>query len=149
MNLTRSTLRLGRRHLSPASGLAHRNAATLSFSVSSRMSVESSSARIVATTTVRPRFHRLSTTSNNDFEGRRRSSVGDDPTPGNQQVEATPTLMERSSKSILAKFFDKYSLSKQTNRILMAESFLQAASSQASDPYVHAAGPPMQSVTVV
>jgi hypothetical protein len=44
------------------------------------------------------------------------------------------TLMERSNKNVLERLYDKYSVSQQTNRILMAESFLQAATSQASDP---------------
>lgn len=48
-------------------------------------------------------------------------------------ADAPPPLMERSDKGFLQRFFDKYSFSQQTNRILVAESFLQAASRQASD----------------
>jgi hypothetical protein len=43
-------------------------------------------------------------------------------------------MMERSEKNIFAQFFDKYSVTQQTNRILVAESLLQAAIHQASDP---------------
>jgi hypothetical protein len=46
----------------------------------------------------------------------------------------TSTMMERSEKNIFAQFFDKYSVTQQTNRILVAESLLQAAIHQASDP---------------
>lgn len=45
-----------------------------------------------------------------------------------------PPLMERSDKGFFARLLDKYSLSQQTKRILVAESFLQAATRQASDP---------------
>jgi hypothetical protein len=48
-------------------------------------------------------------------------------------ADEPPPLLERSEKSFLQRIFDKYSFSQQTNRILMAESFLQAASRQASD----------------
>lgn len=77
-----------------------------------------------------PNVARFSTTSK-DFDERQSSNT---PLPNMDGQEATPTLMERSDKNVFSKFFDKYSLSQQTNRILMAESFLQAASSQASDP---------------
>jgi hypothetical protein len=52
--------------------------------------------------------------------------------PSEQRTE--PTLMERSNKGLLERLYEKYSFSQQTNRILMAESFLQAATKQASDP---------------
>jgi len=55
-------------------------------------------------------------------------------TPPSPSTNAPPPLMDRSEKGIFARFIDKYSFSKQTNRILVAESFLQAASCQASDP---------------
>jgi hypothetical protein len=63
----------------------------------------------------------------------------DDGRPMNTPVpdineEQGPTLLERSGKNVFQKMYDKYSFSQQTNRILMAESFLQAAISQASDP---------------
>lgn len=51
-----------------------------------------------------------------------------------QPLEIQPTLFERSDKNILQRLWDKYSFSRQTNRILMAESFLEAAATQASDP---------------
>jgi len=51
-----------------------------------------------------------------------------------QAVEEPTSLMDRSDKSIFQKFFDRHSIRKQTNRILVAESFLEAAISQASDP---------------
>ena len=46
----------------------------------------------------------------------------------------SPTLMDKTDKSLMARIYDKYSFGKQQNRILVAESFLQAAKSQASDP---------------
>ena len=55
-------------------------------------------------------------------------------TPVPDNMEEEPTLIEKSNKNIFQKMYDKYSLSQQTNRILMAESFLQAAITQASDP---------------
>ena len=39
-----------------------------------------------------------------------------------------------NDKSLLQRTFQKYSISKQKNRILMAESLFQAATTQASDP---------------
>ena len=45
-----------------------------------------------------------------------------------------PPLLERSDKGFFARLLDKYSLSQQTKRILVAESFLQAATRQATDP---------------
>ena len=46
---------------------------------------------------------------------------------------AQPTLMERNDKGFLKRLQDKYSFQKQTDRILVAESYLQAATTQASD----------------
>jgi hypothetical protein len=48
--------------------------------------------------------------------------------------EQSPTLMERTDKNIIQRMYDKFSMSQQTNRILIAESLLQAAASQANDP---------------
>jgi len=48
--------------------------------------------------------------------------------------EAPVGLMQRSEKGFFARVFDKYSFSQQTNRILVAESLLQAATRQASNP---------------
>jgi hypothetical protein len=42
--------------------------------------------------------------------------------------------MERTDKNIIQRMYDKFSMSQQTNRILIAESLLQAATSQANDP---------------
>jgi hypothetical protein len=42
--------------------------------------------------------------------------------------------MERSDKNVFAQLYDKYSIKQQTDRILVAESFLEAATRQASDP---------------
>jgi hypothetical protein len=70
----------------------------------------------------------FSTTSSKDFD----KQQGMDTPMSDQSAE--PTLLERSNKNLLQKFLDKYSFSRQTNRILMAESFLQAATAQASDP---------------
>ena len=44
------------------------------------------------------------------------------------------SLIDRSEKGFLQRLFEKYSISKQTNRILVAESLLRAAIKQASDP---------------
>ena len=43
-------------------------------------------------------------------------------------------LMERSKKNFLQKMLNKYSVSEQTTRILLAESFFQAAVHQANNP---------------
>ena len=66
---------------------------------------------------------------NNEFEDRTLNT----PLPSPDQ-DISPSLMERSEKGFFARVFDKYSFSQQTNRILVAESFLQAATRQASDP---------------
>lgn len=52
----------------------------------------------------------------------------------NVTQEQDPTATQRSGKNIIQQFYEKYSMSKQTNRILMAESLFQAATTQASDP---------------
>ena len=46
----------------------------------------------------------------------------------------TPLTEKESSKSFFQRFYDRYSVKQQTSRILTAESFLQAATRQASDP---------------
>jgi hypothetical protein len=51
-----------------------------------------------------------------------------------EQEQTSPTLMERTDKNIIQRMYDKFSMSQQTNRILIAESLLQAATSQANDP---------------
>lgn len=43
-------------------------------------------------------------------------------------------LLKRPKKNIFQRMFQKYSVSEQKNRILVAESLFQAATSQASDP---------------
>ncbi len=65
--------------------------------------------------------------NNKEFEDKTLTTPIPEPDPEN------PPLMERSDKGYFARLFDKYSLSQQTNRILVAESLLQAASRQASD----------------
>jgi hypothetical protein len=47
---------------------------------------------------------------------------------------AAAPLLERSDKGFLSRLYDQHSLRRQTDRILVAESLLQAATSQASDP---------------
>jgi len=49
-------------------------------------------------------------------------------------AEEIPTMLERTNKNIIQCMYDKYSVSQQKNRILIAESLFQAAISQASDP---------------
>jgi hypothetical protein len=73
----------------------------------------------------------FSTTSRRDFDEEQALKM---PLHNQQQQQAEPTLLDRSEKSFFERFLDKYSFSRQTNRILMAESFLQAATTQASDP---------------
>ncbi|CAJ1956215.1 unnamed protein product [Cylindrotheca closterium] len=51
-----------------------------------------------------------------------------------QAVEEQTSLLDKSDKNIFQKLFDRHSISRQTNRILIAESFLEAAITQASDP---------------
>ena len=46
----------------------------------------------------------------------------------------TPLSEKESSKSFLQRIWDRYSIAQQTSRILAAESYLQAATRQASDP---------------
>ena len=74
------------------------------------------------------------------------SSVGGDPTvkadanhPNREFLErsATPLSEKESSKSFLQRIWDRYSIAQQTSRILAAESYLQAATRQASDPWVN------------
>ena len=47
---------------------------------------------------------------------------------------ATPLTEKETTKSFFQRFYDRYSVKQQTSRILTAESFLQAATRQASDP---------------
>jgi hypothetical protein len=74
------------------------------------------------------RWHSSSHANNKEFEDQSLNT----PLPS-PATDEPPSLLERSEKGLLQKIFDKYSFSQQTNRILMAESFLQAASRQASD----------------
>jgi hypothetical protein len=55
-------------------------------------------------------------------------------TPLSSSTTTSPPLMERSDKNVFAQLYDKYSIKQQTDRILVAESFLEAATRQASDP---------------
>ena len=73
----------------------------------------------------RRQFSSTSTNNRND---------DDDDDDSTKEQEQSPTLMERTDKNILQRMYDKFSMSEQTNRILMAESLLQAATSQANDP---------------
>jgi hypothetical protein len=75
-------------------------------------------------------FSTATTKKNKEFDDGRPMNT---PVPDINE-EQGPTLLERSGKNVFQKMYDKYSFSQQTNRILMAESFLQAAISQASDP---------------
>ncbi len=52
----------------------------------------------------------------------------------NGKQDKASTLFERTEKNILQRMYQKYSMPLQTNRILVAESLFQAATSQASDP---------------
>lgn len=52
----------------------------------------------------------------------------------NKKQDQESTLFERTEKNILQRMYQKYSMPLQTNRILVAESLFQAATSQASDP---------------
>lgn len=57
------------------------------------------------------------------------------PLPLNTDSSESPSpLMDRIDKNVFQRMYDKYSIKQQTNRILVAESFLQAATCQASDP---------------
>jgi hypothetical protein len=78
---------------------------------------------------VTSRWQTTGAPKNNEFEDRTLNTPL--PSPGQ---EDSPSLMERSEKGFFARIFDKYSFSQQTNRILIAESLLQAATRQASDP---------------
>jgi uncharacterized protein YaiI (UPF0178 family) len=71
-----------------------------------------------------------SSTAKDSFEER----PLDTPLQSTTTTTTTPPLMERSDKNIFSQFFDKYSIKQQTDRILVAESFLEAATRQASDP---------------
>src|SRR6056300_809361 len=62
------------------------------------------------------------------------AAPGDDQQQSSEAAEGPTSLLDKSDKNIFQKFFDRHSISKQTNRILIAESFLQAAITQASDP---------------
>jgi hypothetical protein len=46
----------------------------------------------------------------------------------------TPLHEKESDRNFLQRLWDRYSITQQTTRILVAESFLQAATRQASDP---------------
>jgi hypothetical protein len=79
----------------------------------------------------RSTFDRAFSTTNKEFDKQPLTKM---PFYHQQTQQAEPTLLERSNKNILERFLDKYSLSRQTNRILIAESFLQAAITQSNDP---------------
>jgi hypothetical protein len=72
----------------------------------------------------RRQFSSTSTNNRND----------DDDNDSTKEQEQSPTLLERTDKNIIQRMYDKFSMSQQTNRILIAESLLQAATSQANDP---------------
>lgn len=59
---------------------------------------------------------------------------GNDDRRDAEAAGAAAPSMDGSGKNIFRKLLDRHSISKQTNRILVAESFLQAAITQASDP---------------
>ena len=63
-----------------------------------------------------------------------KTSLADITTPSSSAPSSPQPLMDRSEKGIFQRFFDKHNIKKQTDRILVAESFLQAATRQASDP---------------
>jgi hypothetical protein len=67
------------------------------------------------------------------FQSSTRTSAVED-SQSNAAIKEPVSLIDRSEKSIFQRFFDRHSITKQTNRILVAESFLQAATKQASDP---------------
>lgn len=52
----------------------------------------------------------------------------------NEKQDEESTLSDRTNKNIFQRMHQKYSMSLQTNRILVAESLFQAATVQASDP---------------
>mmetsp|Transcript_15870 Transcript_15870/g.18152 ORF Transcript_15870/g.18152 Transcript_15870/m.18152 type:complete len:97 (+) Transcript_15870:226-516(+) len=56
------------------------------------------------------------------------------PPPPEIMPKKNPTMLERTDKNFIHCMYDKYSMSQQKNRILIAESLFQAAISQASDP---------------
>lgn len=78
---------------------------------------------------VTARWQSRAINKNNDFD----DPTLNTPLPSPDKDASTP-LIQRSEKGFLARVFDKYSFSQQTIRILVAESFLQAATRQASDP---------------
>jgi len=51
----------------------------------------------------------------------------------NENQDQESTLSDRTNKNIFQRMHQKYSMSLQTNRILLAESLFQAATVQASD----------------
>ena len=85
------------------------------------------SIEIESSSSILCRRHFSSTSTNNRNDD-------DDDDDSIKEQEQSPTLMERTDKNILQRMYDKFSMSEQTNRILMAESLLQAATSQANDP---------------
>jgi hypothetical protein len=68
------------------------------------------------------------------FQSSTRTSSAEDSPQSDAAIEEPESMMDRSEKSLFQKFFDRHSITKQTNRILVAESLLQAALRQASDP---------------
>ena len=87
------------------------------------------SIEIESSSSILCRRHFSSTSTNN-----RNDDDDDDDDSTKEQEQQSPTLMERTDKNILQRMYDKFSMSEQTNRILIAESLLQAATSQANDP---------------
>ena len=85
------------------------------------------SIEIESSSSILCRRHFSSTSTNNRNDD-------DDDDDSTKEQEQSPTLMERTDKNIIQRMYDKFSMSEQTNRILMAESLLQAATSQANDP---------------
>jgi len=70
-----------------------------------------------------------------------RNEITDDKTGGTGTKSSHEKLdlefsskIDRTNKNIIQRMYQKYSMSEQTNRILVAESLFQAATSQASDP---------------
>ena len=86
------------------------------------------SIEIESSSSILCRRHFSSTSTNN------RNDDDDNDDSTTKEQEQSPTLMERTDKNILQRMYDKFSMSEQTNRILIAESLLQAATSQANDP---------------
>jgi hypothetical protein len=77
-------------------------------------------------------YHRFFATRSLKSAEHETGTLGTAKTNENQDEELT--LIERTDKNIIQRVFGKYSMSQQKERILVAESLFQAATSQASDP---------------